>query len=260
MASIGDVRQLVAGLADLEVPVPEAISIPLAALDALRAAGTTPAIAPLEVADWHPRDVVTRVQSAALDQMVREQLVATANGSEAAVISLIGKALRGDAGTEIVLALRPAFDAAVTGVAQANYHFGPGTDGARVMDLGDDAVTAWRELPAHAAVLERIHGGVLGPLALDFGVLGYQADLLRPVDVLAGWYVQTDVEHAGSVGFGGLHTGLGGRWHALLNRGHALTLNTPAEARTILDQHREAADDYDTALAAIGPVSTYVEL
>jgi hypothetical protein len=111
------------------------------------------------------------LMSMAVAQLAGPRIAEYLNALEYEAIQLMQELLRGDAGDEMMDSLRPIADQAIAGIQAANAHFGPDTTPAQVLEMGDEAIDAWRGTGAHAQVLESILNGVVRPLARDLYLL-----------------------------------------------------------------------------------------
>lgn len=163
-----------------------------------------------------------------------------------ATVTAFGRALHTDAGDDLVLSLRPAFDRAVTGLHDAAALFGPETTPAQILDLGDAAATAWRALPAHRTILDRTYQLTSWSLSSVWRLTGPR-DYVQPQQPHLAWILdgahRNDVAAAAEVFFRSNASSPGGRWHALIAAGFRLRLNTPSEARDLLDAYEQAQAD-----------------
>lgn len=159
------------------------------------------------------------------------------------------EALYGHAGDELLASLTPIFDEAVHGVVRAAEHFGPDTTAEQVLELGDEAASAWRALGTHQQTLDDIQQNVIHPLVdvTGFNVLGGRNFLQYQIGKDAAFYMTEPRgsfnELAKLVG-GPVVKGHGGRWFALATK-TSLTLNTISRANEILDFY-ETADTEQT--------------
>lgn len=188
----------------------------------------------------NPRTIAKLIETAATRAVIGERARDMVNAIEGAAAHQIVLALRGDAGTELIQSLRPVFDRAARAISSCEFSPDTSTQPNNIIALGDKAVAAWRELPSHAAVLNRIHRDVVVSLV-------HQLDLLpEPVEAGPGARFaaliidgdgNTNIAQAASVFHGTAGTGEpGGGWHRLVNSGFKLKLNTPAEAVEIINQ------------------------
>ncbi|AWK74274.1 hypothetical protein CBI38_24680 [Rhodococcus oxybenzonivorans] len=157
--------------------------------------------------------------------------------------------IKGAAGDELVESLRPSFDAALEGLRTAAGMFSLNAAPDQILELGHDAVDAYNAIPNHRLVLDRMWHDIIGWLVVATGdgpqVLGQPridrvADALRLVMVMpAPRGSLTDLTNAiEPVTTNRLRVGHWGRLMSLT----PLHLNSPSEARTVLDAYLEDAD------------------
>lgn len=84
--------------------------------------------------------------------------------AERELVRAFAKALVAGGGDEIIDSVRPAFEEAARGVIDAAAWITPSTDAAAAIDLGDDAVAAWRALPKLRRTLDAIDNTIIGAL------------------------------------------------------------------------------------------------
>lgn len=255
MTSLAEVRRFATATAELGVELPPALADVLNAHTAALAVASP--VGQAQPGEMLRADVqagrltaanVVRKVTAAADTVTRgmavRDLVAAIEPTLARrFLTLLG----GDPGAALITSLRPQFDSAVAGLTAAAAHIGPDTTANDVVDLGDEAVTAWREIGRHRRVLDTIQAQLIYPLAHELGLLSH-GDVLRPAIREAAYLV--DAEHRAdlpgvAVLLHGTASSPGGRWHVMLRAGHQLRLNTPAEAVGVLNAHLAAEAEAD---------------
>ncbi|WP_068274791.1 hypothetical protein [Aldersonia kunmingensis] len=240
--------------------VPEALADILAQLDAVK--------------DWAPapvEDIASVIRSGAftaanaaeqLDKILRaptqdpRELTAKA---EAALVNQFGKALHGAAGDAVIEAVRPAFEKAAKGIMDAREHITADTTPAQILELGDEAAKAWREVGVHKQSLDRVHA-LVQAMASDFDVLGqpepllwqrtgnmvyiaavYARDENTPLEEVARWLMAPNA-------------GNGGKWMRILSV-TPLELNSLTRAREIIaaqtEERRKAAKAHRDAMSGV---------
>lgn len=148
--------------------------------------------------------------------------------------------LNAGAGNTMFEGLRPAFDKAAAGISNALDHFGPDASPGQVLDLGPEAAAAWKELPAHRQVLDRIW-----QIAYDthhvFGALGIATHMRGNAPALTLLIAEPtrsidDIMYEFDKPSGEAR---GGRWLRLATVA-SLRLRTPAEAKATVERIEEA--------------------
>lgn len=195
-----------------------------------------------------PSDVLAAVTEAADARQRSLSIAETASDVLGRMVGQYENGIRsGDTGTEIIEAIRPIFDQAAAGLAEANLHLSPDDTAASIVDRANPgpAIQAWQTVGDHSRALTAIFREVLVPLVRDFNAVGSH-DWSVPVPSMATAFV-IDGDHRGNpegaqqtLGPNMPHTNPGGGWHKLLRNGWVLRLNTPAEARTVCDAHDKA--------------------
>jgi hypothetical protein len=245
-----DCASLVNTLTSLDVPIPKPLADTIATFAEIDTLANGPTKVQVLQADVvagkvKPGKLGDRLTEAAQDQAWRAQLEPVAQSLVTGIVSDTTDELRGEAGDQIIESLRPRFNAAVDGIHDAAGLFGPDSEPAHVLAMGAKATNAYNAMPQHRATLDTITGSVLSPLTETFGVLGERDHSLTygyERLALTAWLINPDNPdkiHTAARMFGNVATGPGGRWHWLTTAAD-LHLNTPAEARSILD-HLDAS-------------------
>lgn len=160
--------------------------------------------------------------------------VATRNEVETGLDKFVAAEARGAIKAEadrMLDALRPRFDAAVETIIAARVHgLSNATDPAQIIELGDDAVTAWRALRPAAQQLDGIAGR-----AAAIAVAGGYPNRTHSHDLreIQASRFLTRIDPAAILVLGGIPPqGPGGIWLDIAHAG--LRLNTVAEADALL--------------------------
>ncbi|MFC9876503.1 hypothetical protein [Nocardia salmonicida] len=172
--------------------------------------------------------------------------------AEQALIHAFTKALINGGADKIIDSVRPAFEAAAAGISAAAEWITPSTDANQVLERGDDAVNAWREMPKHRQVLDAIDQQIIAELvdaasfnaiptlpwmgAVGSGVrraLFYVRD--ETVDVVAAGRFMAKPTDPNT---------RGGRWLELVTNTE-IRLNNLTTARTLAAHHTAEIDDRD---------------
>lgn len=239
-------RDLAETVTRLGGTVPVELTRVLAAMDAVNA--------------WSPdtsADIATLIRTGELTAKNAAQLLDAARtaptvnpaeirgAAQKELVRVFDKAVNDGAGDALLDSVRPAFEAAVAGVVKASAWITPSTQASEVLDLGDEAVAAWRELPKHRQVLDSIDQGIIGALidghSFDaIGVLPWMHEGSPSGVMHALFYVNDenrDILRAGRFMNTPNGSGMrGGRWLQLLTTTD-ITLNSLTRARELRDHH-----------------------
>ncbi|MBM7278284.1 hypothetical protein JTZ10_10970 [Gordonia rubripertincta] len=150
--------------------------------------------------------------------------------------------IRDTAADDIIASLQPIHAEAIDTMVKASQVIGTTTSAEEALEI-DGGVKAWRDLATARATLDRIDT-IVETLYTDFGTLGSrnpQLDIprLRYIVNYANG-IDAPLHALGEVLNNHRTRARGGRWH------HApalLHLNTPTQAREILDHHRQIAQE-----------------
>jgi len=187
----------------------------------------------------NPKTIAKTVETTATRSVVAERAHDMVNAIEGHTTHRITQALRGDSGTHLVESLRPTFDQAAHAVTAAPFTPDTARNLGAVVELGDEAVAAWRGLPKHAATLDRLYRDVVIALTSQLNLLPEPAEAgpgARYMALIIDSASNTNLALAASVFNSAAGTGEpGAGWHRLINKGYQLRLNTPAEAADIIE-------------------------
>ncbi len=140
----------------------------------------------------------------------------------------------GEQADDIIRSLRPAWDQAAAGVAEAAKHFVAQATPAEILDGTPEAATAAQTLKRHRAILDAIAG-----IRRSLSTFGYGRGL--PPDVAMFISTAASSEQLAQAEELMRHDeGLGGRWLHLTSGGFTLTLNTAAESTALIDSAHSA--------------------
>ena len=151
--------------------------------------------------------------------------------------------IKGAAGDELVESLRPSFDAALEGLRTAAGMFNLNATPEQILELDNEAADAYRGIPNHRLVLDRIWYDVLdwltndsqGPQVLGQDRLDRAADCRRLVMVMPEprGNLQDLANAVEPVTTNRLRAG---HWSRLMSM-TPIRLNTPTEAKQVLDTY-----------------------
>lgn len=145
--------------------VPEDLAGILASLTAVRnwRPDTSADVATLVAAGKFTADRAAKMLDAASTAPTTDP-ARTRDIAERELVRAFDKALIAGAGDEIIASVRPVFEEAARGVIEAATWIKPTTDAAAAIDLGDEAVAAWRALPKLRRTLDAIDHTIIGAL------------------------------------------------------------------------------------------------
>lgn len=243
-----EARLLAAALAEHDLPIPAVLASAIAIADALSAARTPPSKPILGMS------AAEAVEYAA----VLARYVPPPGGTAAFINTLVdisnraaddaADALRAGGVDEIIVALRPRFDAAAAVIHQAAAHgITSATTAQDVIDKHDPkAIAVWQQLPAALAAMARL-SRVRVNLSVQLGVAPTMDDMYRllsgpGIDVLgyvdySAAFTHPDAPAFGAAGEFYFHNSptSGIDWLKLAAAsGGRLHLNTPAEVRRMI--------------------------
>jgi hypothetical protein len=190
-------------------------------------------------------------KSAAVTQLVRKEVGEALGCLDYDCALLVRDLLRGDVGVEMFAGLQPTVDTAIQGIERAGGFYGPDSSLADVVELGAEAVAAWRQAQAHQSTLDQLLNTVLRPTRF--------LELIDPALLtdleqywLAAWFMPSDRAVSGGQDTpltqreGLTLIGLeldrssvawkvpGGRWLYIFKLCGGLQLNNPQQAAELL--------------------------
>lgn len=244
MAHVAECRRFVAAIENLGATVPADLAELLAQFDAVKNWTPTPVadIASVIRSGQFSATKAAEHLDRALHVPTTDPRAVTAD-AYAALAAAFTKHLRGTGGDDVIEAVRPKFEAAAKAVTAAREWINPATTPAQVLEMGDKAAKAWRDLATHRQVLDAIHGQIIHPLAEDFGVVGdAQPQLFRfgLMPMIGAFYARdedTPLEEVGRM-LMAPGTGPGGKWLPIITVS-TLELNTATRAREIIAEQAE---------------------
>lgn len=210
---------------DLPERVTQALAVYAAANEAATASPADDLRDAFERGELDPSSVGRVLRAAAVALNARQSMGALVQDLQLPIVRTAVAALRED-GDRIVADLRPAFDAAATGMTAAAGLLATPDDAESVLTSGPDAAAAWSALAAHRDTLDTVHSVRLALAQCGYGP--HDPHVSYYVSGVADEVALQDAAHAYDDS-----TGRGGRWHRLAGVVR-LHLNTADQAARVL--------------------------
>ncbi|GAA1783538.1 MAG: hypothetical protein LCH77_09760 [Actinobacteria bacterium] len=232
-------RNVARSLRDAGLTLPKESQAALDALTALAAArDADPAAEAVAAAgSITARNAAARLSELATALTVKDHAATAFTTLEQPLARRFFDGLR-DAGDDLITAMRPRFDTAAAVVHTAGRYFPPGASKSAVLDAGDQAVTAYRDLDAALDTLARIRNARV--------ILG---DLSGQPEQHVSWFIAKAADAAALDNAARLFTAPGNAFHNLAHGGYTLRLNTRAEAAQVARGAHDATTAREVAEA-----------
>lgn len=204
-------------LLDAGCTIPADAQAALDTISALRAAAASDPVADLS-GDVTPKNAAMALRDLAGAMTARQSYEAARIALEQPLSRRYTDTIRAHV-DDLITQMKPAFDAAAEVVHRAGKAFPPGSDKASVLDAGDVAVAAYRELD-----------GALGILGTIRSARATLADLTGEPEQDVTWFITGAHDLDALAEARRIFHGPGHVFHALAWAGYTLTLNTKRQA------------------------------